>query len=119
MEAMHQNLTEATGGRCARAADLEPLKSLLTLHPLGGCAMGVSAETGVVDHLGQVFGYPEPDRRRRRDPADVRPCRNPSHTIAALAERIAAHVSVDETNMAENIDASIPQGIARAVHAIR
>ena len=65
---------------------------LLTLHPLGGCRMASSVETGVVDHLGQVFGYPG---LHVVDGAIV-PVpigRNPSHTIAALAERIAAHVA--------------------------
>ena len=91
-EAMHQNLTEATGGRSLPNPAWTRLKSLLTLHPLGGCAMGVSAETGVVDHLGRVFGYPNlivADGAIVPTPT----VRNPSHTIAALAERIAAHVT--------------------------
>ena len=54
--------------------------------------MGTALENGVVDHLGRVFGY------RNLVVADgaiipTPTVRNPSHTIAALAERIAAHVS--------------------------
>jgi cholesterol oxidase len=92
MQAMHQDLTEATGGRPRALPTWTLFKSLLTLHPLGGCPMGVSADTGVVDHLGRVIGY------RNLIVADgaivpTPTVRNPSHTIAALAERIAAHVS--------------------------
>jgi cholesterol oxidase len=64
----------------------------VTLHPLGGCKMGTTPETGVVNHLGQVFGYPKlyvVDGAIL--PASIG--RNPSHTIAALAERIAAHIN--------------------------
>ena len=62
------------------------------LHPLGGCQMGASADSGVVVHLGEVFGYPN---LIVADGAIVPTStgRNPSHTIAALAERIAAHIS--------------------------
>lgn len=92
MQAMHQNLTEATGGRPRALPTWSLFKSLVTLHPLGGCPMGVSPDTGVVDHLGRVMGY------RNLVVADgaivpTPTVRNPSHTIAALAERIAAHVS--------------------------
>jgi cholesterol oxidase len=54
--------------------------------------MGVSSESGVVNHLGHVWGYPN---LILADGAIVPTStgRNPSHTIAALAERIAAHVS--------------------------
>jgi len=89
---MHKNLTQATGGRWFIPPTWSLFKNILTLHPLGGCKMGVSAETGVVDHLGQVFGYPN---LIVADSAIIPTStgRNPSHTIAALAERIAAHLS--------------------------
>jgi cholesterol oxidase len=91
IEAMHQNLTEATGGRPRALPTWRLLKSLLTLHPLGGCPIGTSVSNGVVDHLGRVFGYPNlivADGAILPTPT----VRNPSHTIAALAERMAAHV---------------------------
>ena len=89
---MQKNLTEATGGRWMVPPTWSLFKNLLTLHPLGGCKMGVSPDTGVVDHLGQVLGYPN---LIVADGAIVPTStgRNPSHTIAALAERIAAHLS--------------------------
>ena len=88
---LHRRLTEATGGKMLPSASWSVLRNMLTLHPLGGCRMGSSAESGVVDHRGQVFGY------RNLFVADgaIIPGstgRNPSHTIAALAERIATHV---------------------------
>jgi cholesterol oxidase len=92
MEAMHQSLTEATGGRPRALPTWRLFKSLVTLHPLGGCPIGVSSDTGVVDHLGRVFGYPNlivADGAMVPTPT----VRNPSHTIAALAERLSAHVS--------------------------
>jgi cholesterol oxidase len=90
--AVHKSLTDATGGRLNPSATWSVFRNLLTLHPLGGCAMGTTADTGVVDHLGRVFGYQNlyvVDGAILPTPA----ARNPSHTIAALAERIAAHVS--------------------------
>ncbi|MEO5741473.1 MAG: GMC family oxidoreductase [Vicinamibacterales bacterium] len=92
MSEMHKSLTEASGGRPRALPTWSLFKSLLTLHPLGGCPMGVSSSTGVVDHLGRVFGY------RNLIVADgaivpTPTVRNPSHTIAALSERIAAHIS--------------------------
>ena len=89
---MQKELTRATGGRWFVPPTWSLFKNLLTLHPLGGCRMGVSADTGVVDHLGHVFGYPN---LIVADGAIVPTStgHNPSHTIAALAERIAAHIS--------------------------
>ena len=92
MNEMHRSLTDASGGRPRVLPTWSLLKSLVTLHPLGGCPMGVSPGSGVVDHLGRVNGY------RNLIVADgaivpTPTVRNPSHTIAALSERIAAHIS--------------------------
>jgi cholesterol oxidase len=90
--AMHRRLSEATGGRQGSDLSWRLFRSLLTLHPLGGCRMAATPESGVVDHLGRIFGYPN---LFVVDGAIVPVAigRNPSHTIAALAERIAAHVA--------------------------
>ena len=90
--AMHRRMSEATGGRPGSDLGWRLFRSLLTLHPLGGCRMAATPQAGVVDHLGQVFGYPN---LFVVDGAIVPVAigRNPSHTIAALAERIAAHVA--------------------------
>ena len=57
-----------------------------TAHILGGCCMGESAETGVIDHQHRVFGY---DGLYVIDGSAVsaNPGVNPSLTITALAER--------------------------------
>jgi cholesterol oxidase len=88
---MHRSMVQVTGGRIGPDAVWDRLRSLLTLHPLGGCAMGDSADTAVVDHRGEVFGYPN---LHVVDGAVVPTAigGNPSHTIAALAERMAAHL---------------------------
>ena len=88
--AMHRRMSEATGGRPGSDLGWRLFRSLLTIHPLGGCRMAATPQSGVVNHLGQVFGYPN---LFVVDGAIVPVAigRNPSHTIAALAERIAAH----------------------------
>jgi cholesterol oxidase len=64
------------------------LRRFVTVHPLGGCAMGISRADGVVDEWGRVHGHP---RLHVADgsvmPGPVGP--NPSLTIAALADRFA------------------------------
>ena len=71
---------------------LEPLPKPRDAASTGRMRDGRNPQTGVVDHLGQVFGYPN----LRVVDGSILPSsvgRNPSHTIAALAERIAAHVA--------------------------
>ncbi len=59
-----------------------------TVHPLGGCPMSDSPSTGVVDACGRVYAYPG---LYIADGSVVPTAlgRNPSYTIAALAERTA------------------------------
>ncbi len=69
-----------------------------TAHILGGCCMGDSPDTGVIDHRHRVFGY-EGLYVIDGSAVSANPGVNPSLTIAALAERamtfIPANVSVD------------------------
>jgi cholesterol oxidase len=105
-EAVSQRLeaaTKALGGTYVR----NPMWTkffkhhLVTVHPLGGCVMGETADTGVVNHKGQVFsganGTAAYDGLYVSDGAVVpRPlgC-NPLLTISALAERSCALIAAD------------------------
>jgi cholesterol oxidase len=62
-----------------------------TAHILGGCCMGDSPESGVIDHQHRVFGY---DGLYVIDGAAVsaNPGVNPSLTITALAERAMSFI---------------------------
>ncbi len=84
-----QELERQFGGECG---------PLITVHPLGGCAMGEDVAAGVVDHLGRVFragdppgGGPFHDGLVVLDGAIVPTSLgiNPSLTIATLALRAA------------------------------
>jgi cholesterol oxidase len=69
-------------------------RNLVTPHPLGGCNMGDTHETGVVNHAGEVFGYRNlyvADGAIFPEALGV----NPSRTIGALAERIAKMIATD------------------------
>lgn len=64
---------------------------VITVHALGGCRMGDSARTGVVDPFGRVFGHPGLHVADGSVmPGPVGP--NPSLTIAALADRFAEQI---------------------------
>ncbi len=95
---LHARLSRANGGHLEVPLYWSLLRSLVTVHPLGGCAIGTSPATGVVDHRGQVFGYPG---LFVVDGASLPGAvgHNPSLTIAALAER-AAHLMMQEVRHA-------------------
>lgn len=64
---------------------------VITVHPLGGCPMGLSEDEGVVNAYGEVFGCPGlyiADGSLM--PGPVGP--NPALTIAALADHFAEHI---------------------------
>ncbi len=90
LEATGRALCGALGGRMWRPGGR--LARLVTVHPLGGCPMGGDAREGVVDAFGRVFGAPGlhvADGSIMPGPVGA----NPSLTIAAMAERIAAGIA--------------------------
>jgi len=94
-------------------------KSLVSVHPLGGCIMAEDAEHGVVNHKGQVFsgkGTAVYDNLYVGDGAVLpRPLGvNPSLTIAAVAERTCALLAQDR---GWTIDYTLPSRPARPVAA--
>src|SRR5258708_16758443 len=86
-------------------------KSLITVHPLGGCVMAEDASAGVVNHKGQVFaaaqgnavysGLYVTDGSVMPRPLGV----NPLLTISAISERCAALLAADR---GWTIDYSLP-----------
>lgn len=87
MEVAMRELAEASGGEYVTSFLWRwPFRKLLTAHPLGGCAIAEDPTRGVVDHRGQVFGYPGlfvTDGASIPSALSV----NPSLTIGAVAER--------------------------------
>jgi cholesterol oxidase len=79
-------LVTAFGGRMTLAPNWRFLGQPNAVHNLGGCRMAEREEDGVVDREGRVFGYPG---LFVLDGAiiPVAVGANPSHTIAAVAER--------------------------------
>jgi cholesterol oxidase len=85
----HKELAKATDGNPIVPPTWTIARDLITPHPLGGCNIGTTAANGVVNHAGQVFGYPGLyvcDGAVVPEALGV----NPSRTIGALAERTAA-----------------------------
>lgn len=73
---------------------VSPWNTLITAHPLGGCAVGEDGSEGAVDHLGRVFSGTGTSFHSGLYVADgsIVPTAlgvNPFLTISALSERIA------------------------------
>jgi len=88
-EDVHIAMTIATGGEPLPLATWTWLRMLVTPHPLGGCNMASAPGAGVTNHMGEVFGH----RNLFVMDGSVIPRaigRNPSKTIAAVAERSCA-----------------------------
>lgn len=83
---VHVAMTLATGGEPIPSLTWKRLRMLVTPHPLGGCNMAAAAGAGVTNHMGEVFGY---DNLFVMDGSVIPRAigRNPSKTIAAVAER--------------------------------
>jgi cholesterol oxidase len=86
---LHQQMATKTGGIPLTPFTWSLSKDLITPHPLGGCNMSTTADGGVVNHAGEVFGY---RNLYVADGAIVPKALglNPSRTIGALAERVAS-----------------------------
>jgi cholesterol oxidase len=84
--ALALRIAQKAGGIACTAFYEQILNIPSTAHILGGCAMGDSPETGVIDHRHRVFGY---DGLYVIDGSAVSANVgvNPSLTICALAER--------------------------------
>lgn len=89
---MHERLSAVTGGESMVPPTWSLLRNLVTPHPLGGCNMADSADDGVVDARGEVYGYPG---LFVMDGSVVPRALglNPSRTIAALAEYAATRIA--------------------------
>ncbi len=84
-------IAEKTGG-IARSTFYEQVFNIpTTAHILGGCCMGDSPETGVIDHRHRVYGY---DGLYVIDGSAIsaNPGVNPSLSICALAERAMSFI---------------------------
>lgn len=87
IQEVHRKLAEKTGGTIL----FQPPNAFITPHPLGGVPLGQTADTAVVNHLGESFAYKNlyvADGSIMPGPVG----HNPSKTIAALSERIVESI---------------------------
>lgn len=90
-EQLSTDIARALGGRVAFNPFWHALHLPVSVHNLGGCVMSDDPSLGVTDPFGEVYGYPGlyvMDGAALPAATGV----NPSHTIAAVAERNVEHV---------------------------
>jgi cholesterol oxidase len=88
LQQVSKDVARTLGGEFRPNPLTHKLARLITVHPLGGCAMGRNIDEGVVNEWGEVYNYPGlyvADGSVMPGPVGV----NPSLTIAALADRFA------------------------------
>jgi cholesterol oxidase len=81
-------VAQCYGGAYAPLATWNAFRRIITVHPLGGCALSTGSSTGVVSPCGEVYGYPG----LFVADGSVVPTAigfHPAMTISALAERTA------------------------------
>ncbi|MEM8561038.1 MAG: alpha/beta fold hydrolase [Pseudomonadota bacterium] len=98
---------------------------LLTVHPLGGCAMGDTVDTGVVNQWGQVFRADRMDREACYEglvvldgsivPSAVGT--NPALTIAALSLRSVEHLKKSWGWSSPSLESTQSQPVERPRYA--
>jgi len=87
-------------------------QDLISVHPLGGCIMAEDAQTGVVNHKGQVFDFSGEGAVHEGlyiTDGSVVPCSlgvNPLLTISAISERNIALMA--EERFSKKIDYTLP-----------
>lgn len=95
---LSHDVAEAVGGKLGFAPGWQYLNKPISVHNLGGCCMGENVSEGVTSSRGAVFNYPGlfvMDGAILPESTGV----NPSHTIAAVAERnIEAFIRTEKTN---------------------
>jgi cholesterol oxidase len=87
IQEVHRTLAEKTGGKIL----LQNPDAFITPHPLGGVPLGQTADSGVVNHLGESFAY----KNLYVADGSIMPApvgHNPSKTITALSERIVESI---------------------------
>jgi len=95
-----------TGGTAINSVSEVVFNTAVTAHILGGCPMGDSAETGVVNEKFEVHGYPNMyvlDGSIIPHNLGV----NPSLTITALSEWAMSHVKEKEGNTSQTLEQQI------------
>ncbi|MEY4511295.1 MAG: oxidoreductase family protein [Pseudomonadota bacterium] len=112
-------LADKTGG-IAMNASYEPIFDIpTTAHILGGCCMGDSAETGVIDAQNRVFGY-EGLYVVDGSTISANPGVNPSLSITALAERAMSLIPAKaELTISHSGVTRLPPPARAAVHYVR
>lgn len=86
-----QRLTHGIKGKLMGNPWWIGMDKIYTVHPLGGCPIGINKAEGVVDVYGRLFGYKNlyvADGSVFPTPIGA----NPAMSIAAMGERVAEHI---------------------------